>query len=315
MSLEAYRNQIVTGDCLQHLPQLPDNSLHALISDIPYGINLDTWDVLHENTNSALLGQSPAQNGKQGFKRRGKPIRGWSAADRHIPYAYQAWCYQWACAVYPKLKAGASVFIFGARRTLHRALVALEDAGFCLRDILAWEKPVAHHRAQRLSHILEQRGETIAAERWQGWRLGNLAPQWEPIAWLFKPYPQTLTDAVLTNGVGAIHTEACQIEGKNPSNVLRFWFAKDEQRWHEAQKPLALLEFLITLSTCEGQMVLDPFIGSGSTAVACERLKRDYVGIEINPDYVAIAQQRLTQVRKLVAEGDALHQANPKHQR
>jgi site-specific DNA-methyltransferase (adenine-specific) len=286
-------DRIVHGDCLDLIPTLPDNSIHCLVSDIPYGINLDDWDVLHTNTNAGLLGQSPAQVGKRGFQRRNKPIRGWNTADRAIPRQYQAWCTQWAALTYPKLKDGASLFIFGARRTLHRAIVALEDSGFLLRDILAWQKPTAHYRAQRLSGVLSRRGLLAAAAYWSGWRLGNLAPIWEPIAWMFKPYRRTLTDTILQNEVGAINVEAVRVDGKMPSNKLDFWFEADEARVHEAQKPVQLLEFLVKLATREGQIVLDPFIGSGSTAVACQNLNRRYIGFEINPDYAQMARERL----------------------
>ena len=73
---ENFINKITLGDCLKYIPMLTDNSIDLFLFDIPYGINLDDWDVLHDNTNSALLGQSPAQEGKSGFKRRGKPING-----------------------------------------------------------------------------------------------------------------------------------------------------------------------------------------------------------------------------------------------
>jgi len=289
-----YFNDVTAGDALELIPKLSDNSIHCCISDIPYGISLDEWDVLHQNTNSALLGQSPAQRGKSGFRRRGKPIRGWSEADRSIPKEYQDWCYQWASLLYPKMKDGASLFIFGARRTLHRAIVALEDSGFLLKDILAWEKNNAHHRAQRISIVMSRRGLDAEAEKWCGWRLGNLAPIWEPIAWFFKPYPHTITDVVLKNEVGAMNVAAVQSDGKHPNNLIKRWFEEDEQRWHEAQKPVAILEFLIKLSTREGQIVLDPFAGSGSTAVACRRLGRQFVCFEINNEFVAISKKRLS---------------------
>ncbi len=291
--MDKFLNNIVAGDALNLIPQLDEDSIHCCISDIPYGISLDDWDVLHNNSNSALLGQSPAQQGKSGFKRRGKPIRGWSSADRSIPREYQDWCFQWGSALYPKIKDGASIFIFGARRTLHRAIIALEDSGFLLKDILAWEKPNAHHRAQRISIVLSRRGLQLDAEKWSGWRLGNLAPIWEPIAWLFKPYPHTITDTVLDNEVGAMNTEAIQSGGKQPNNLVKYWFSPEEERWHEAQKPVSILEFLIKLSTREQQIILDPFVGSGSTAVACERLSRQYIGFEINDAYVQIAKSRL----------------------
>ena len=62
-----YLDKITNADCLEHLAFLQPESIDLFLSDIPYGINLDEWDVLHNNTNSALLGKSPAQEGKTGF--------------------------------------------------------------------------------------------------------------------------------------------------------------------------------------------------------------------------------------------------------
>ncbi len=286
-----FLNKITLGDCLTYIPMLEDESIDCFISDIPYGINLAEWDVLHRNTNSALLGQSPAQVGKSGFKRRGKPIRGWSNTDRNIPREYQEWCFRWSNILFPKMKPGASLFLFGARRTIHRAIIALEDSGFFVRDMLVWEKSGAHHRAQKLSGVLESRGLHQEAKDWDGWRLGNLAPIWEPIVWLFKPYSRTVTDNVLEYHLGAVNMQECLIGGKSPTNLLKFGFV--EERVHETQKPLSLIEFLIKLTTRKGQIVLDPFIGSGSTAIACKRLKRQFIGFEVNKEYVELSNRRL----------------------
>ncbi len=288
-----FLNQVTHGDAITYIPQLDDDSIHCVVSDVPYGINIDEWDVLHHNTNSALLGQSPAQLGKSGFKRRGKPIRGWSASDKNIPSEYQAWCLKWTVPLYTKVKEGASIFLFGARRTVHRLIVAMEDSGFLLKDILVWEKPNAHHRAQRLNNVLEKRGMQSKLQEWEGWRLGNLAPRWEPIAWFFKPYTRTITDNVLENGLGAINIGDNLIDSKNPSNILRFGFSSHEQRFHEAQKPVKLLEFLINLTTRPNHVILDPFIGSGSTAIASINLNRQYIGFDINESYIAIATKRI----------------------
>jgi site-specific DNA-methyltransferase (adenine-specific) len=292
---EIYLDKITLGDCRKHIPLLSENSIDLFLSDIPYGISLDDWDVLHENTNSALLGQSPAQKGKSAFKRRGKPINGWSQADRNIGKEYQEWCQSWAKLLMPKMKMGSSLFIFGARRTIHRAINAFEDSGFLLKDMLAWKKPSAHHRAQRISIVFERRGLEKQAGQWQGWRLGNLAPIFEPIAWFIKPYKigGTIADNVLEHSVGAMNFGDCQVRGTNPTNVLEFGFSKNEQRLHEAQKPIKLIEFLIKLTTIKDQTVLDPFMGSGTTAVAAKYLKRHFVGFELNPEYHRIASQRL----------------------
>ena len=133
------------------------------------------------------------------------------------------------------------------------------------------------------------------AETWSGWRLGNLAPVYEPIAWLVKPYKigGTIADNVLEHGVGAINLADCQIQGTNPTNLLAFGFRKGEQRIHEAQKPLKLIEFLISLTTREGQVVLDPFMGSGTTAVAARRLNRRFIGFEIVPEFHQKTEHRL----------------------
>ncbi len=290
-----YLDKITLADCREHLSLLVDDSIELFLSDIPYGISLDDWDILHNNTNSALLGRSPAQVGKSGFKRRGKPINGWSQSDRNIGTEYEEWCRSWVQMVSPKLKSGASLFVFCARRTMHRVVNAFEDSGFLLKDILAWKKESAHHRAQRVSVVFERRGLKDAAEAWKGWRLGNLAPIYEPIAWFLKPYRigGTLADNVLEHSVGAINIEECRTHGTIPTNMLEFSFQKSEQRIHEAQKPIQLIEFLIRLTTQENQTVLDPFMGSGTTAVAARRVNRHFIGFEAMPEFHSAALQRL----------------------
>lgn len=76
-------NQVIHGNSLEIIKVIEDESIHLILSDIPYGISFEDWDVLHHNTNSALLGSSPAQE-KAGkvFKKRGKPLNGWSEADK-----------------------------------------------------------------------------------------------------------------------------------------------------------------------------------------------------------------------------------------
>ena len=185
------------------------------------------------------------------------------------------------------------------RRTIHRVVNAFEDSGFLLKDMLAWKKKSAYHRAQRVSVVFERRGLQKEAEQWHGWRLGNLAPLFEPIAWLTKPYciGGTIADNVLEHGVGAINVDRCGHHGVGATNVLEFAFAKEERRLHEAQKPLGLISCLIDLTTQEGQTVLDPFAGSGTTAVAAKRLNRRFVGFEAVSAFHEAACRRLRNER------------------
>ena len=300
MKNKKFLNKIILGDCTKYIHKLDNESIDLFLSDIPYGISLDDWDVLHNNTNSALLGKSPAQEGKSAFKRRGKPINGWAQSDRNIGLEYQIWCQKWAKELYPKMKNGSFLFVFGARRTIHRVINAFEDSGFLLKDILSWKKPSAHHRAQRVSIVLERRGLQEEAKKWEGWRLGNLAPIWEPIAWFMKPYTigGTITDNILENEVGAINIDNCKINGTSPTNMLEFGFQKDEKRVHEAQKPILLIEYLIKLTTRKNQLILDPFMGSGTTAAACLRLERNFIGFEINQEFHKNSLERLSKIKK-----------------
>lgn len=286
-------NSIHLGNSITLLQNIEPNSIHLVLSDIPYGISLDDWDVLHPNTSSSLLEKNKPEHFKNGFKKRGKPIQGWNISDRSISSQYQDWCSSWSQKLFPLLKEGASLFIFGARRTIHRSIIALEDSGFILRDILIWEKPIAHNRAQAVSNILKKRLLNKEAEDWSGWRLGNLSPKFEPIAWLFKPYQSTITDNVITNNLGAINFNTFKNNNLSPNNILKFNFKKNESGLHEAQKPLALIEHLIKLTTQENQIILDPFLGSGTTTLAAKNLKRKYIGIEILKKYFTTATKRL----------------------
>ena len=69
--------------------------------------------------------------------------------------------------------------------------------------------------------------------------------------------------------------------------------AKQEKGLHPTQKPVALMEYLIKTYTNEGDTVLDGFMGSGTTGVACKNLNRNFIGIELDPEYFTIAEKRI----------------------
>jgi len=91
-------------------------------------------------------------------------------------------------------------------------------------------------------------------------------------------------------------------EGLNAKNPMRAPAPRDNEKEktstlhhniHPTCKPLKLMSYLITLSTRENDTVLDPFLGSGTTAVACKMLGRKYIGFEISKEYYQIAKKRL----------------------
>lgn len=289
-------DEIVNDDCLNVLPKIQSDSVHLILSDIPYGICVDEWDVLHENTNSALLGSSPAQE-KAGaiFKKRGKPLNGWSEADRQIPKQYYDWCMKWSGEWLRILKPGASAIVFAGRRLAHRCIAAFEDSGFTYKDMLCWQKDKAPHRAQRISVVFEKRGDTINSQRWNGWRVGNLRPSFEPILWFTKPYQigGTLADNMIEHQVGAYNEEAYVRYVKSPDNIISISSNGKDTGLHPTQKPLKLMQALIELTTSEEQFVLDPFCGSGTTCLASAILNRHFIGIESEKEYYENAIKRI----------------------
>lgn len=301
-------DKIICGDSIELIKSIDNEYVHAIISDIPYGICYEDWDILHNNSNSALGGTSSAQLEMGNlFKRRGKPLNGWSESDKKIPLEYQEWCSKWASDWLRVLKSGGSCFIFAGRRYAHRCIVALEDIGFTFKDMLAWEKNFAAAKAQRLSSIYERRNDNENEEKWKGWRVANLRPIFEPILWFQKPYKigGTIADNVINNEVGAWNEEAVKkynLNYKNNNfydNIIKVETFKSDFGNHVNQKPIKLMEFLISLVTKENAIILDPFSGSGTTCIAAKNINRHYIGIEIDPHNVEISNKRLLESMQL----------------
>lgn len=81
-------------------------------------------------------------------------------------------------------------------------------------------------------------------------------------------------------------------------NILKFQAPKGKNRIHPTQKPLELIKKLIELTTKKGSIILDPFMGSGTTAVACKQLGRSFIGFEISKEYCELAQKRVNKVNE-----------------
>jgi site-specific DNA-methyltransferase (adenine-specific) len=129
-----------------------------------------------------------------------------------------------------------------------------------------------------------------------------------------KEVEKTFLDNMMKYNVGLINTNVKIGKDMFPSNVITtqeitevvdrcFLLPKPDKEekgefnTHKTVKPLALCEYIISLTTfSKDAVVLDPFIGSGTTAVAAKKLGRKFIGIEINLEYVEITQKRLEDV-------------------
>jgi DNA modification methylase len=127
------RATIYHGDCIEVMRQLPDNSVDAVVTDPPYGLSFmgKDWD-----NGGKMLGQMATGDEQRGaFAYGGSHDRGY--AD-HDSMGFQAFSYSWATEALRVLKPGGHLLAFGGTRTWHRLAVAIEDAGFEVRDSIAW---------------------------------------------------------------------------------------------------------------------------------------------------------------------------------
>jgi len=162
------------------------------------------------------------------------------------------------------LRDNTRFYLFIAQITLCETIIQMSSY-FPLHQILVWHKP------------------NFAGG---GKRVFDFTSCYEFILLFHKGNPSKLNNP---RRVNEIYLSNC--------DVLRYTqpqsnFKKDK-RFHAHQKPLKLIEHLVIASTQDKDLVLDPFIGSGTTAVACERLNRRWVGIEISPQHCEIAKRRI----------------------
>jgi site-specific DNA-methyltransferase (adenine-specific) len=82
-----------------------------------------------------------------------------------------------------------------------------------------------------------------------------------------------------------------------PKNIIEISNASQINKLHPTQKPVALMEYLIKTYTNEEETVLDFTMGSGTTGVAAKKLNRNFIGIELDPEYFAIAEKRIKETQ------------------
>jgi len=97
----------------------------------------------------------------------------------------------------------------------------------------------------------------------------------------------------ISDSTGNSFTENKAYTHKYPKAILEVSNASQKGKVHPTQKPVALMEYLIKTYTNEGETVLDFTMGSGTTGVACKNLGRKFIGIELDPDYFKIAEDRI----------------------
>jgi len=248
--LEAFMDRITCGDCRDLMKQLPENSVDAIVTDPPYGLEFmgKEWDKL-DGLDSPGYGERPRMTGDhmgKGFKALPNYYMAGAKA--------QTWHGLWAVEALRVLKPGGHALVFGGTRTYHRMVCALEDAGFEIRDTLCWlygagfpksmdvskaidkikgaQREVVGEKVTGRAKLAESRtGEfadgqhggtqvvpitvpaTAEAEEWDGWGTG-LKPAHEPICLARKPISEgNVSENVLKWGTGAVNIDTARIGG------------------------------------------------------------------------------------------------------
>ena len=241
------------GDCREVLALLEDNSIDAIVTDPPYGINFmgKAWD------NADILAK--AVNGVDHKKTRERSAS-MHAGEYDLSLkgnrAFQDWTESWASAVFRVLKPGGHLLSFSSARTYHRMVVGIEDAGFEIRDQIMWIYGSGFPKSLDISKALDKqegiwRGRagkvvsdngamsggnyertpkgppyTAEAKQWQGWGTA-LKPAHEPIVVARKPLIGTVAANVLTYGTGGLNIDGARVgteggtsRGEKPSTHL-----------------------------------------------------------------------------------------------
>ena len=114
--------------------------------------------------------------------------------------------------------------------------------------------------------------------------------------------PRTKQIFIWNKGIRGMHFNDCEIawcsQWREASRVFDFSPSSQEAKEHQTQKPIALMNWCVGRLPYDARLILDPYMGSGTTGVACVNLGRKFIGIEIEPKYFDIARRRISDALK-----------------
>lgn len=231
-------DRIYLGDCRELMREIPDQSVDLVLTDPPYGVTKNRWDV-----------PVPFEDL-------------WAALGRVV-------------------KDRAPTVMFGIPPFSSQAIVSNPK---WFRYSWIWDKhaPVGFLNANRAPL---RRYEVISV-------FSKKAPTYYPQKTEGSPYRNRRNTTGRNYGAYA-PSETVNKGTRYPTDIIDQFPNTREIGGHPTQKPVPLLEYLIMTYTKPGEVVLDPFIGSGSTAVACINTGRRFIGFELLPEYYEIAVARI----------------------
>ena len=281
---------LINADSLQYIKNLPDKSVDAIITDPPYfidgmGGDWDNGKLREKTSHASVIGSLPV--GMKFDPQQGRNL--------------EKFMYELSVEARRVLKPGGFFLSFSQVRLYHRMACGMEDAGFEIRDMLVWyregqAKAFSQDHFVRKMNISQDEKDMIIATL-AGRKTPQLKGQSEPIVLAQNPKDGTFINNWIEYGVGLIDTKQ-SLDGKFPGTVMDVPKPKGKERAESKQltlKPIKLMEHLINVFTKPGDIVLDPFSGSGTTGVACVNTGRQYIGIELTEEFYLESINRLTE--------------------
>lgn len=309
MKNKEFINKIICADALKALSKLESGSIDIVLTDPPYFLDKmdNNWDhkKVVSQDNHYTIRSLPA-----GMK-----------FDREQGRRFYQWYLDVSKELLRILKPGGFFFSFSSPRLYHRMASAIDDAGFEIRDTFLWLYTQNQAKAMSVNHFIEKMdvSEEIKKRikvKLNGWKTPQIKSCFEPIAMAQKPTDQTYLNTMLEYEVGLLNTSVKIGDNMYPANVFTveninelidktfllpkpLKKEKGDYNDHRTVKPLAICEYLITLAAfAKDAVILDPFVGSGTTAVAAKKLGKAYIGIDSNEKYVKIAEKRLKEMER-----------------
>lgn len=277
-------NKIYNMDCLEGLQRIKNESIDCIIIDPPYFIDKmgDEWgknNLEKSKSKAGVVGGLPV--GMKFDNKQGERLE-----EFMTPVASE---------LFRVLKKGGFCLTFSQARLSNRMGNAFESNGFEIRDLLFWKrrsqpKAFSQDHFVRKMMISEEEKKRIIKEL-DNRKTPQLMQEIEPIIMCQKPRDGTYVNNWLKYGVGLIDVD---FQDKFPSTIMEF--NRDKNIGHITPKPVKLIEHLLKIFTKEHDVILDCFMGSGTTAVACINTGRNYIGFELDKGYYDIANERINKV-------------------
>lgn len=300
---------VLNNDCMIELGKLENNSIDCVITDPPYFIDkLDNkWssDKVNKDVKNSHIKHLP-----KGMKFDKKQVK--QLFDYYLKLSK---------LLFDKMKPGAYFLSFSSPRLYHSIAMACEIAGFEIRDMINWTYTQAMPKGMSMNHIIKKmknlsdEEKTTLMEEYKDFKTPQIRSCFEPICVAMKPMKTTFIKNELNFKTGLIDfSQKVGIEGDRvPANIIvtepynevydkNFMVSKPTKKekgvknTHITVKPIALMEHLVKLFSKKGSLVVDPFLGSGTTAIACKNTNRRCLGCEINTEYYNISLERLNNV-------------------